>query len=436
MIEPERVNRPGDQPALAETITAAIRDALPTYIGRDRELAYVVEFVVGAVAPLLDAKDTEIVRLRSEFGYQFQKRQEQVAQEVEHRTFVDQLRTMLSQLDDGRPHGEADSEPQSTDDLLRDEILNAVHDGMCQCRGVGTGLTVRSMDAGLAADRLLSKVFAPLLAAKDAAIKRWKADAIRYGSERDELVDRVAELTRERDEHLHLLDSFIHPEDPCWFDHHGGCQAHGFLDLEEGEVCPHEKAKQLLAGRPVAQEAKEWTLDELSLSADGRARIDLEAAEADRVAQEAGEPPTFATGGMVRPCGQCSALPWRPHADGCPDLIEPEIDSDPPRRPRVWQQGDPEPEGVPYEAPMPRVVDRYGVTWVADERDDGYHGWRPVSHGFNGWWQTWRALTLDRSPLTEVLPDLPVDLGSTAVSGGLQDGPAEAPSGGDPDATS
>lgn len=34
--------------------------------------------------------------------------------------------------------------------------------------------------------------------------------------------------------------------DPCCFDHNGGCQAHGYLSLEPGEKCPHERAKQLL----------------------------------------------------------------------------------------------------------------------------------------------------------------------------------------------
>ncbi|WP_327139382.1 hypothetical protein [Nocardia sp. NBC_01327] len=33
----------------------------------------------------------------------------------------------------------------------------------------------------------------------------------------------------------------------CWHDHHGGCQAHGYLRLEPGELCPHAVAKQLIA---------------------------------------------------------------------------------------------------------------------------------------------------------------------------------------------
>jgi hypothetical protein len=49
----------------------------------------------------------------------------------------------------------------------------------------------------------------------------------------------------ERD-YLSVLADLVDP-DPCWFDHHGGCQAHGYLSLEPGELCPHEQAKRLLA---------------------------------------------------------------------------------------------------------------------------------------------------------------------------------------------
>lgn len=31
--------------------------------------------------------------------------------------------------------------------------------------------------------------------------------------------------------------------DECSFDHHGGCQAHGYLSLEPGELCPQQEAK-------------------------------------------------------------------------------------------------------------------------------------------------------------------------------------------------
>lgn len=50
-----------------------------------------------------------------------------------------------------------------------------------------------------------------------------------------------------------LLRSLVDKDD-CWFDHHGGCQAHGFLSLEPGQLCPHEEAKQLLARAEAEEE--------------------------------------------------------------------------------------------------------------------------------------------------------------------------------------
>lgn len=50
--------------------------------------------------------------------------------------------------------------------------------------------------------------------------------------------------TRVRNLIRDLLD-----EEDCWFDHHGGCQSHGYLSLSRGELCPQEEAKRLL---------KEW----------------------------------------------------------------------------------------------------------------------------------------------------------------------------------
>lgn len=32
---------------------------------------------------------------------------------------------------------------------------------------------------------------------------------------------------------------------PCEFDHHGGCQAHGYLSLESGEMCPQQQLKDI-----------------------------------------------------------------------------------------------------------------------------------------------------------------------------------------------
>lgn len=44
---------------------------------------------------------------------------------------------------------------------------------------------------------------------------------------------------------LNLLECFVDP-DECWYDHHGGCQAHGYLSLQPGMVCPQLELKQLL----------------------------------------------------------------------------------------------------------------------------------------------------------------------------------------------
>ena len=41
-----------------------------------------------------------------------------------------------------------------------------------------------------------------------------------------------------------LSDLVARDDDPCYFDHHGYCQAHNWL--QEGE-CPHARAKRLLA---------------------------------------------------------------------------------------------------------------------------------------------------------------------------------------------
>lgn len=43
-----------------------------------------------------------------------------------------------------------------------------------------------------------------------------------------------------------LLESLVDDSD-CWFDHHGGCQAHGYLSLQPGELCPQNELKILLA---------------------------------------------------------------------------------------------------------------------------------------------------------------------------------------------
>jgi hypothetical protein len=65
---------------------------------------------------------------------------------------------------------------------------------------------------------------------------------------------RIAELESNQAVLRPLIESLI-DRDPCSFDHHGGCQAHGYLSLEPGELCPQEEAKQWLSGtRPAESE--------------------------------------------------------------------------------------------------------------------------------------------------------------------------------------
>ena len=44
---------------------------------------------------------------------------------------------------------------------------------------------------------------------------------------------------------LDLAQSLCDTE-PCWFDHHGGCQAHGYLSLQPGEICPQEELRRAI----------------------------------------------------------------------------------------------------------------------------------------------------------------------------------------------
>lgn len=46
---------------------------------------------------------------------------------------------------------------------------------------------------------------------------------------------RLAKVTK-------LVGDLTDPDD-CSFDHHGGCQAHGYLSLQPGEICPQLDAK-------------------------------------------------------------------------------------------------------------------------------------------------------------------------------------------------
>lgn len=44
---------------------------------------------------------------------------------------------------------------------------------------------------------------------------------------------------------VEIVGDLVSPHD-CEFDHHGGCQMHGYLELEPGEICPQAEAKRWL----------------------------------------------------------------------------------------------------------------------------------------------------------------------------------------------
>lgn len=72
--------------------------------------------------------------------------------------------------------------------------------------------------------------------------------------EHGQLVAEVLKLRDGRDTMLALIRDLASDE-LCWFDHHGGCQAHGYLSLRPGELCPHAEAHQLLAQESEAKDA-------------------------------------------------------------------------------------------------------------------------------------------------------------------------------------
>lgn len=55
---------------------------------------------------------------------------------------------------------------------------------------------------------------------------------------------------QEREAQMRQLIRDMTDPGACWFDHHGGCQEHGYLELKPGELCPHAEAKQLLGDEP------------------------------------------------------------------------------------------------------------------------------------------------------------------------------------------
>ncbi len=66
----------------------------------------------------------------------------------------------------------------------------------------------------------------------------------------DGCMEPLLDLKRDYRKALDLIRDLTDRDD-CWFDHHGGCQAHGYLSLEPGEKCPQQEAKELLAANNI-----------------------------------------------------------------------------------------------------------------------------------------------------------------------------------------
>ncbi len=104
------------------------------------------------------------------------------------------------------------------------------------------------------ADLLLPGIDAalrPVLARYTGEASAEPAESVAAPAERVESAVRSGEPPSRAD--LLRLISDLLDSDDCWFDHHGGCQAHGYLSLEPGEQCPHAEAKALLAAEGVSR---------------------------------------------------------------------------------------------------------------------------------------------------------------------------------------
>lgn len=83
----------------------------------------------------------------------------------------------------------------------------------------------------------------------------WAELGIKVPEARDlvQHIDRLAKASQSLPDHVLDLIRDLTDEDDCYFDHHRGCQAHGYLNLQ-GRKCPHQEAKELLAAhRPTSE---------------------------------------------------------------------------------------------------------------------------------------------------------------------------------------
>lgn len=99
-----------------------------------------------------------------------------------------------------------------------------------------------------------SPIGGPCITASPASPEAADADVIVDLIRSDDIAEHIAALhnasldAARLDPVLRELLEHLTDEDPCWFDHHGYCQAHGWMETEPR--CPHARAKELLAASP------------------------------------------------------------------------------------------------------------------------------------------------------------------------------------------
>lgn len=121
-------------------------------------------------------------------------------------------------------------------------VVESVPDGLTYAAALARA---QGTEGGDEHDELLRQAAIRLRDMNDAA-RVLVADRERERSSRQAWAEEAMRLQEKVNQQLGLLDC-VHDPDPCWFDHHGGCQTHGFLSLAPGEVCPQREIADVLA---------------------------------------------------------------------------------------------------------------------------------------------------------------------------------------------
>lgn len=73
----------------------------------------------------------------------------------------------------------------------------------------------------------------------------WFANAIMAGYDSGKKDSQPTYTEAQMREAVEILKDIV-DENDCRFDHHGGCQEHGYLSLEHGEECPQGRARRFI----------------------------------------------------------------------------------------------------------------------------------------------------------------------------------------------